>query len=165
MHLISLGMLSETAPPFPFILLALFWPENNTAATECSYFSTLCYSSSQNLALESSMFSLSITTSRSPRTYLCFSPVCFLCHYLCSQMISAIRTVIGLLCFSLQAALSKYESRAIWIPENECCSFLLVMYITWGLETAKINIGLLLSVLCPCKTVNLDTINLNYCRF
>lgn len=96
---------------------------------------------------------------------LCFSCICFLWYYLCSQMISAIRTVIRLVCFSLQAALSKYENRAVWIPENECSFFHLVLYITWGLENRKINIDLLLSVPCPCNTVNLDTVNLYYSTF
>lgn len=120
--------------------------------------------SDQNIPLQSIMFCLSIPTYRSPNTFFFFvSYICFLWHYLCSQMISATRTVIKLVCFSLQAALSKYEKRVIWISENECCFFHLVLYITWGLETGKINVDLLLSV--PCDTVNLDTINLNYSTF
>lgn len=96
---------------------------------------------------------------------LIFSYICFLWYYLGSQMISAIRTVIRLVCFSLQAALSKYENCDIWIPENVYCFFHLVLHITWGLETGRINIDLLLSVPCPCNTVNLDTISSNYSTF
>lgn len=75
-----------------------------------------------------SYFLFSIMTSRSPRTYpfFFFSYICFLWYSLCSQMIPAIRTVIRLVSFSLQAALGKYEKPAIWIPENECCFLHLV---------------------------------------
>lgn len=138
MHLLCLDMLSEIAPQFPFIFLALFqdcWPENNRAATEC--FSKLSYSSDQNLPFRAwcFLFPLWLLDLQGPMGF--FPYICFLWYYLCSQMISAMRTLIRLVCFSLQAALSKYENHDIWIPENEYCFFHLVLYITWGLETGK----------------------------
>lgn len=72
------------------------------------------------------MFSLSIMTFRSLRTYLCFSLICFL-FVLANDLYY--KNYNWARDFSLQAIFNKYENCAIWIPENVYYFFHLVLYI------------------------------------